>query len=865
MTFNISRGKNPIRLRGGRMHNLQNIDLDLPNGKLVVICGVSGSGKTSLAFDTLYAEGQRRYIESFSPYTRQFLPQRDKPEYDRLDHLPAAIAVKRSGIPRTNRSTVGTTAEVDDYLRILFARLARLFCPKCEQCIERHDPSSVLKWLGKQTRRRAMITFRLEWLDFQDLSLQLSHLQQSGFTRLVVADHVWNLATDDRAQMATSIECSRFGYVVVDRIATGEETARITESLETAFAWGDDSIVLFVESERTESNTLSLETHKIDSTAFSIRHFARELVCDGCSMRFAAPEPRLFNFNSSLGACPCCKGLGDISSFEIDKYGLDRSSQPFQAETCPECLGKRLKSDALAFRIDGLSIVQVLSLSIDEAVLWFKRLGLSESEQIIASDVLKQMDARLRFLQTVGLGYLALDRPLRTLSGGEATRVALTTSLGSNLVSMLYVLDEPTIGLHPHDTEDLIRSIEALRDRGNTVIVVEHEPQLMARADWIIEIGPKAGRLGGQVCFQGTSKDLIASNGVTGGYLRSFAETGVQPNDRFESTKQLQLRGATGRNLKNISVEFPLNCLCVVTGVSGSGKSTLVMDTLGAALNFEKSSASPPPLKHQSLVGYDAIRKCVIVDQDPISLSSRSNAATYTQLFDDIRRLFSATVESKRRGYSPSHFSFNGQAGQCLRCEGHGVLTIDMQFLSDIQTTCLDCKGSRYRDEILEVKYRDRSIAECLNLSIEEARQFFRGQTKLQKKFDKLIEIGLGYLILGQSLTTLSAGESQRLKLASYLSGSKESGTLFLMDEPTTGLHFSDIDRLISIMRRLISAGHSLVVIEHNDQLIRAADYLIDLGPGAADQGGQVIATGTPFQIARNPLSITGRFLHTLR
>ncbi len=1011
----------PIRLRGGRMHNLQNIDLDIPSGRLVVLCGVSGSGKTSLAFDTLYAEGQRRYIESFSPYIRQFLPQREKPDYDSLENLPAAIAVKRSGVPRTNRSTVGTTAEVDDYLRILYSRISQLFCPGCDQPIVRHDAHSVAEWIASKSRRRAMITFRLEWIDVHDLSIQLSSLQQSGFTRIIVNNKTWNLATDDRAQFATAVEGFQAGDVVVDRITTGEVTPRIVESLETAFSWGGDSMNVLVEPDRGPVSETPVQTVLIDGVAFRSQRFSHDLACEPCERRFTDPQPSTFSFNSSMGACPTCEGLGEISVLDRDKIVPDRSktlrggaiapwttpayrheldelialadeyripldkpvdqlsekhweliqrgvpaknfggldgffawldqrkykmhlrvfaSRWRSYHECPECHGKRLNQDALAFRIDGFSIDQALEMSIKEAIHWMDALTLSDNQRKIASEALKQIRSRLQFLSVVGLDYLSLNRPLRTLSGGEATRVSLTTSLGSDLVSMLYVLDEPTIGLHPHDTEGLIRSIEGLRDRGNTVIVVEHEPQLMERADWLIEIGPRAGREGGRVCFQGTIEELKRSDSKTGSYLKSIepgeppartmkmstegelAVTGIDregPNDNYSipgsllpgtpgrragdegalfprvstphppspspqktgerggknsgcdvananrftlgQPKSLRLRNAHGRNLKNIDIDFPLGCLCVVTGVSGSGKSTLVLETLGAAVMRAKNMKTLPPLAYDSLAGDDAIRDCVVIDQDPLGLSSRSNPATYTKILDDLRRLFAELPETKRRGYSPGFFSFNNKEGQCSRCEGEGTLTIDMQFLTDIQTTCPDCKGSRYRNEILEIKYRDRSIADCLSLSVDEAKQFFRGQSKIQKKLDKLFDIGLGYLVLGQSLSTISAGEAQRIKLATYLTDSQDSGTLFLMDEPTTGLHFSDIERLIDVMRRLIDAGHSLIVIEHNEQLIRAADHVIDLGPGAAENGGQVIATGSPYEIADHPSSTTGKYL----
>jgi excinuclease ABC subunit A len=985
--------KPAIRLRGGRMHNLQNIDLDIPSGKLVIVCGVSGSGKTSLALDTLNAEGQRRYIESFSPYVRQFLPQREKPEYDRLENLPASIAVKRSGVPRTNRSTVGTTAEVDDYLRILYSRASELYCPGCDRHVVRHDANSVARWIGAQSRRKAMITFRLEWIDLQDLSMQLSTLQQSGFTRILVANKTWNLATDDRTLMASAIGGYQAGNVVVDRIVTAEVTTRIVESLETAFAWGSDSIEIFVEGDQNPAADSKDTSQSIDGIAFETHRFSRDLECAPCGLRFSEPQPSTFSFNSSLGACSTCEGLGEISILDRDKIVPDGSKslregaiapwttpayrheldelialadeyrlpidkpvsqlsekqwkiiqhgvparsfggldgffawldqrkykmhlRIFAArwksyQACPACHGKRLKPEALAFRIDRLSIDQALNLSIRDAIKWLVALTLTDNQRMIASDALKQIRSRLQFLSVVGLDYLSLNRPLRTLSGGEATRVSLTTSLGSDLVSMLYVLDEPTIGLHPHDTEGLIRSIEGLRDRGNTVLVVEHEPQLIERADWLIEIGPRAGREGGKVCFQGTIDELKRSNSKTGYYLNSInpgmpasdlmngdlsvrpigtnsfldssltsAEraTGGERENRSEArparpepvsiqagasgpgNRFLRLRNAHGRNLKNMDVDFPLGCLCVVTGVSGSGKSTLVLDTLGAAMMRAKNKKTEPPLAYDSLSGDDSIRDCVVIDQDPLSLSSRSNPATYTKILDDVRRLFAELPEAKRLGYSPGHFSFNNKEGQCSRCEGEGTLTIDMQFLTDIQTACPDCKGSRYRSEILDVKYRDRSIADCLSLSVDEAKSFFRGQAKIQKKLDKLFEIGLGYLVLGQSLSTISAGEAQRIKLANYLTDSEEAGTLFLMDEPTTGLHFSDVERLVDVLRRLIAAGHSVIVIEHNEQMMRAADYLIDLGPGPAEQGGQVVATGSLQEITSHPLSITGKYL----
>lgn len=995
------------------MHNLKSIDVDIPLGKLVVICGVSGSGKTSLALDTLYAEGQRRYIESFSPYTRQFLQRLDKPEYDSLDNMPASIAVKRGALPRSNRSTVGTTAEIDDYLRILIARIGKLFCPSCGQQIERHTPSSIIQWVAEQAAKRAMIGFEFSWVDANDLASQLASLQQSGFTRIILGDRQFNLSDENRSEMALAAKKTRSGFVIVDRIVLGEKSPRLSESIETAYEWGHDTLCILAESSSssiestaatpvkpttkkrgsnlkaatkthfnsglgsdTGTTTKSESNHElprvaVDDRNFEIHRFSRELVCFACNRTFANPEPRSFSFNSSLGACPTCEGLGEVSELDFDKIVPDKSKSiregaiapwttpayehelqellalakeykipvdvPYTElddsviqliingvpernfggmngffqwldkkkykmhirifaarwrsyRTCETCRGRRLNEEALAYRIHGVSMDQLSSMKIDDAADWIGSLLLQGNESKIAADSISQLKNRLGFLQQVGLGYLTLERPLRTLSGGEATRVTLTTSLGSDLVSMLYVLDEPTVGLHPADTQQLINAISSLRERGNTVLVIEHEPSMILRADHLIEIGPRAGREGGTVSFAGSLNELFKSRSLTGKYLQQIASNDAEFEENSSKRKSattskiddrplysrrtidwdraIHLKGGSGRNLQSVDVQFPLNCLCLVTGVSGSGKSSLVLDTLAAALDPKKKTSKAKKgslsLPYLSITGDDAIDECIVVDQEPIGMSPRSNPATYTRVFDEIRNIFADTHDARVRGFTKDEFSFNNAKGQCPRCEGDGVLAIDMQFLADIQTPCPECHGSRFRHAVLEVKYRDRSIAECLNMSIEEARDFFRGFTKLQTKLQSLIDVGLGYLQLGQAAPTLSSGEAQRLKLASYLNDNVQGKTLFIMDEPTAGLHFFDVERLIGCLNRLVDSNHSVIVIEHNEQMIRAADYVIDLGPGAAEKGGRIIATGTPEEIAANKQSVTGKFLRAL-
>ena len=936
-----------IELRGIRQHNLKGIDLDIPLYKLVVLCGVSGSGKTSLAIDTLYAEGQRRFVECFSPYTRQFLERLDKPDYDRIDNLPPATAVAKQSVTQSNRSTVGSSTEIADFLRLAMAKIGRLYCPSCQDPIVPHSPQSVANHLHSlSSERTILIATPMTWEDRTDLAHQLADLQQTGFVRLSLAGKLVHLARDDRKQLAESIPLSGEGWVIVDRVRGGTASARTIESLESAFRLHPNGIALLVQSEQAQmqddSDPESSRTISIDEQSYALQQFGRRRHCFRCNQTFPDPEPRLFSFNSPIGACPACEGFGDKIEIDMDLVVPDRSKSirdgaiapwntpsyrheleellalaedykipvdvPFDKvpkraleliqhgvparnfggldgffqwlerkkyklhvrvylsrwrsySRCDACLGKRLQPHALAYRIADKNLADIMQLQIDQAFDFLSSFPLEERDRKIASEVLDQACSRLRYLQMVGLGYLSLERSLRTLSGGEAQRVALTTALGSSLSSMLYVLDEPTVGLHPSDTEKLVEAILSLRDRGNTVVVVEHEPPLMERADWIVEIGPEAGVGGGQVVFQGTPKSIQSSKTLTGQYLANARYKSMQTVRRKPNRGTIELLGASGNNLKIDRVAFPLGMLCVVTGVSGSGKSSLIQDTLFPALHMRKTKGKQKCLPYLEVLGDGQIDEVVQIDQEPVGKSPRSVPVTFIKAFDEIRNAFAASVDAKTRNYTSSHFSFNHELGRCDHCEGSGWLEIDMQFLADIQMKCPVCHGRRYRQEILQVRLRDRSIADVLEMTAIQAKHFFRGQAKVQERLQVLCDVGLDYLTLGQPANTLSAGESQRLKLAAQLRTTARRGTLYLLDEPTTGLHFHDVTRLLDCFSMLIEAGHSLIVVEHNEQLIRAADHIIDLGPGAAENGGQIIAQGTPEEIAAHPNSRTGKYL----
>lgn len=931
-----------IRLRGVRVHNLKAIDLDLPRNKLIVFCGLSGSGKSSLALDTLYAEGQRRYIESFSAYTRQFLQRLDKPDCEAIEGLPPAIAVTRTGGGRGNRSTVATATEIADHLRLLYAKVARLDCVECGRPVQIDDPSRIAQWIRSLPERtKVMIGFDTALGDATETSETLSQLQQQGFVRLVIGTQTFRLADQNRREMAAAWQAgAKRATVILDRVSSDQPVERLIESLETGLAAGEGCLVVLHETPAA-SDVDSVQT--IDGRSWQRRPFSNEHRCDGCGKSYPPPQPQLFSFNNPLGACPVCEGFGDEVAIDPDlivpdgsktiregaiapwnspsyrheleelmaladdyKIPLDKpyDKLPKRAKRliqegvpernfggldgffawlerkkykmhvrvfiaryrsytrCSACAGKRLKPEALAYTIAGHSVADVGAMEVDRAVAFFSSLNLETREATIAGPILDQIGDRLGYLQTVGLGYLQLDRTLRTLSGGEAQRVALTGALGSSLVNMLYVLDEPTAGLHPYDVERLTGAIVGLRDRGNTVVVVEHDPHMIRQADQVVEIGPGAGVAGGRCVFQGTVEAITQVKGsLTGDFFAGRRGHLAASPKRRSPRGWIQLRGATGHNLRDLDVAFPLGTLCLVTGVSGSGKSSLVHDTLYGAICKTKRKRVPETLPYRDVIGVGQIEDCLLVDQSPVSRSARSIPATFVKAFDPIRKVFAGTVEARTRNLTASHFSFNNPAGRCEHCEGDGVLSIDMQFLADVTIVCPECQGARYRPEILQVRYRDRTIADVLEMTVAGALPFFRGHEKVQEKLQRLVDVGLGYIRLGQRATTLSSGEAQRLKLAAFLTGARRRRTLFILDEPSTGLHFADIVQLIDCFDALLEDGHSLLVVEHNTQLMQAADYLIDLGPGAADEGGRVVAEGTPEAVAGEPTSRTGQIL----
>lgn len=927
-----------IRVRGVRVHNLRSVDLDVPRGKLVAFCGVSGSGKTSLALDTLYAEGQRRYIESFSAYTRQFLERLDKPDAELIDGIPPAIAITHKDHARSSRSTIGAATEIHNYLRLLFARIGRVVCHGCHQEVKQDSPSTATQQLLQaEPGQRFMIAFPRAVVAAEDLEATITELRESGFVRIIAGGRMWNLASGEQ------LAADRFPLdvlVVVDRLTGGESTAeRIGDSFETAFANGAGRCCALLGANDSDDS----DTVEIDGRRWTQIGFSTSLTCANCNIDYPALDPRLYSFNSPLGACPECEGFGNVVDIDMDLVVPDRNKSleegaiapwntpaysheleellalardydlpvdiPFcqlssdqialiregvperdfgglqgffqwlekrkykmhlrvflsrwrTYRPCPSCSGARLRPEALATKVGGLSIADILSAKIADSLDFFRELQLAEWEHNVGRMMFDQVIARLSYLVDVGLGYLTLDRTLRTLSHGEAQRVTLTSALGASLVNMLYVLDEPSIGLHPRDIDRLIDAVSSLRDRNNTVVVVEHEEAMLRAADHIIEVGPGAGERGGRIVFEGTLEEMEASaDSATGDYLSGRRGVAVPERRRQPSHGWVRLVGARGNNLKNLSVEFPLGVLCLVTGVSGAGKSTLVQDTLYGSLCRRKRKTAAKPHPYDDVYGDGQIDDVIMIDQSPIGRSPRSNPVTYVKAFDEIRAVFADTIEARTHNYTASHFSFNVDGGRCTSCKGDGFIEIDMQFLADVYMKCDQCGGTRYRPEILDVLYRGRNIADVLEMTVREAFSFFRGQTKVQEKLKRLIDVGLDYLRLGQPANTLSAGEAQRLKLASYISSARRNRTLFIMDEPTTGLHYSDIVQLLDCFDALLSVGHSLIVVEHNLQMMKAADYVIDIGPGAADEGGEIVIQGTPEKVARCKSSITGRFL----
>jgi excinuclease ABC subunit A len=937
-----------ISLRGVEVHNLKHIDLDLPHRKLIVFCGLSGSGKTSLAFDTLYAEGQRRYIESFSAYTRQFLERLEKPAAEKITGIPPAIAVTHKHTSRSGRSTVGTATETNDYLRLLFAKIGRVFCASDGVEVRRDTAQSAANLLVKLPEGvRYLLTAPPATFSTATPLLLADELKARGFIRAIVEGRTINLADEPIETIAKTIAAENVS-IVIDRLTGGVASQRLRDSLETAFAVGGGQCSALVEEGTVDPSFFEGRGKQVivDDRRWLAVRFNNDMRCTECGRQYIEPEPRLFSFNSPLGACTECEGFGNKIEVDMDLVVPDPKKTlregaiapwttpayeheykelsalandydlpldlPFERLTtaqkdliargvpernfgglfgffawlerhkykmpvrvfagrwkshrpCPVCHGVRLCPEALAVKVAGASIAEISALKVRDAIRFFKELKLADWETEITWMILEQIAARLSYLEKVGLDYLSLDRSLKTLSGGELERVSLTSALGSSLVNMLYVLDEPSVGLHPADVDRLVHAVEGLRDRGNTVVVVEHEESMIRAADQLVEIGPGAGERGGQIVFQGAPsaiRDHPAS--VTGDFLAGRRGVAGNRDRRPPDHGWIRLAGASGNNLKNITVEFPLGMLCIVTGVSGAGKSTLVEDTLYPAVRRRMRLEAPVPLLYHDVYGDGQIDDLLLVDQSPIGRSPRSNPVTYIKAFDEIRAVFADTLEARTRNYTASRFSFNVDGGRCPRCEGDGYLAVDMQFLADVFMKCPECGGRRYRKEILKVTYRGRNIAEVLDMTVREAFTFFRGSPKVQSRLKQLIDVGLDYLRLGQPANTLSGGEAQRLKLAGYMSAAKRSRTLFILDEPTTGLHFADVTQLLDCFDALLAVGHSLIVVEHNLQMIRAADWLIDLGPGAAEEGGQVVATGTPEEVARNPRSVTGRFLKFL-
>jgi excinuclease ABC subunit A len=958
-------GAGQIELRGVAVNNLRHVDVDLPRRRLIVFCGASGSGKTSMALDTLYAEGQRRYIESFSSYTRQFLEQLDKPQAERIDGIPPAIAVTHRNPSRSNRATIGTMTEVNDYLSVLFAGVGEVICYRCGQPVRRDSPETAAETImALPAGSRVMIGFETEAPADGPMSAWISHLSELGFVRAVLDGRVVSIEPKLAERLSAGMQLT----AITDRLKSGEFSGeRLRDSIEGAFEAGQGGCVVYVEDRAKPHGGVS-----IDGGAWRRTVFSRALRCNECAIEYPEPEPLLFNFNRPLGACPECEGFGNIVTTDMDRVVPDPSKSiragaiapwnspsyehelhellalakdynlpvdvPYAELTeeqrrlilegvperhfggltgffrwlerrkykmhlrvflsrwrsylpCPACNGARLRPESLAVRVAGKSFADISQMKIREALLFIRNLqgegdapaepaagkdsagaspshsaGLAAWQQNIARPIVQDVTARLSYLQDVGVGYLSLDRPMRTLSSGEAQRVALTSALGSSLVDMLYVLDEPSVGLHAADIAPLAGAIRRLQQRGNTVLVVEHEEDIIGGADHVVEFGPGGGDEGGRIVFQGTPAELQAApESRTGDWLagRRTLHTSAK---RRTPQGWIKLRGARGNNLRNVTVEFPLGVLCLVTGVSGAGKSTLVNHTLYPAIarRLHKDSDPtelPPPLEHDDVLGTGQLEGIVHIDQRPIGRSTRSNPVTYIKAFDPIRALFAEQTDARMRGMDASHFSFNVEGGRCGTCHGDGYLAIDMQFMADVYMKCPECGGRRYRQKVLEVKYRGLDIAEVLDMTGREAFTFFRGQRKVQARLKLLLDVGLDYLRLGQPATTLSGGEAQRLKLAAHLAAKRRGRTLFLLDEPTTGLHFSDIVQLVDCFDALLDVGHSLVIVEHNLQLMKAADWIIDVGPGAADEGGRVVATGTPEEVAATKDSVTGRML----
>lgn len=832
----IVNNESKIIIKGARTHNLKNINVEIPRNKLVVITGLSGSGKSSLAFDTIYAEGQRRYVESLSAYARQFLEQMQKPDVDSIDGLSPAISIEQKSPGRNPRSTVGTVTEIYDYLRLLFANIGIPHCPNCGKKIEKQSPTQITDRImtlknGEKIQILAPLVSGRKG-EYKEL---FERTRKEGFVRIRVNGKIYDLSEEIKLdkQKKHSIE------IVVDRIkVTVENRKRLFESVETALRFGNGLVL-------------------IDAGSKEPMVFSEKFACPDCGISIEEVTPRIFSFNSPFGACPKCTGLGSSLEFDPDLV------IPFMSPvTCSACKGTRLKPESLAVKIAGINISKVSKMDIEHLHDFIDGLKLTENETTIARQILKEIKLRLKFLLDVGLNYLSLNRETWTLSGGEAQRTRLATQIGSGLVGVLYILDEPSIGLHQRDNSRLIKTLKNLRDLGNTVIVVEHDEGIMRSSDHIVDIGPGAGVHGGRIIAQGHVSDIIKNkNSITGRYLCGDMSIATPEKRRGGNGKSLVIKGARHNNLKNINVAFPLGKFICVTGVSGSGKSSLINDILYNALSKKFYRSLEKAGTHDGITGIENIDKVIIIDQSSIGRTPRSNPATYTGVFDHIRNIFALTEEARARGYQKGRFSFNVKGGRCENCGGGGLIKIEMHFLPDVYMPCDVCSGMRYNKETLDVRYRGHNISGILDMTVEEALELFDKIPQVKSKLKTLYDVGLGYIRLGQAATTLSGGEAQRVKLSTELSHRSTGKTLYILDEPTTGLHFHDVAKLLEVLNRLVDAGNTVIVIEHNLDVIKFADHIIDLGKEGGDKGGYLVGEGTPEELIKNRKSYTGQYL----
>ncbi|HHD2584965.1 TPA: excinuclease ABC subunit UvrA [Clostridium perfringens] len=934
--------KDKIIVKGAKVHNLKNVSLEIPRDKLIVFTGLSGSGKSSLAFDTIYAEGQRRYVESLSSYARQFLGQMDKPDVESIEGLSPAISIDQKTTSRNPRSTVGTVTEIYDYLRLLYARVGVPHCPKCGKEITQQSVDQIVDQIMELPERsKIMILAPIIRGRKGTHEKVLENIKKQGFVRARIDGEIYDL-TEDEIKLEKNIKHNI--EAVVDRIIVKDGIeGRLTDSIETSLKMAEGLVLVNIIGEED-------------------RIYSEHFACADCGISIDELAPRMFSFNSPFGKCERCDGLGTLMEIDEDlvvpnkdlsirggaistwgdsrmkeeswtycvlkalmeKYNFDldtpykdlpkkvqevlmygepeklkvtytkenvtavynhsfegeinnlrrrymeTNSDTMKAEIekymsdnpCPKCKGARLKPEALAVTVGGKNIFEFTSMAIREELDFINSINFSEKDKIISSQIIKEIQSRLSFLINVGLDYLDLARKAGTLSGGEAQRIRLATQIGSQLMGVLYILDEPSIGLHQRDNDRLISTLKQLRDVGNTLIVVEHDEDTMREADYIVDIGPGAGEHGGEIVASGTLDEIMSNeNSLTGKYLTGVKKVELPEERRKGNGNFITVKGAKENNLKNVTAKFPLGTLTMVTGVSGSGKSTLVNEILYKGLNKIVNKAKDLPGKFKEITGYENIDKIIDIDQSPIGRTPRSNPATYTGTFDIIRELFSQTQEAKMRGYKPGRFSFNVKGGRCEACSGDGIIKIEMQFLSDVYVPCEVCKGKRYNRETLEVKYKGKNIADVLNMTVEEALEFFENIPRIKNKLQTLMDVGLGYIRLGQPSTQLSGGEAQRIKLAYELSKRSTGKTLYILDEPTTGLHIHDVNRLVKILQRLVDGGNTVIVIEHNLDMIKCADYIVDLGPEGGDKGGTIVATGTPEKIAEAKESYTGKYL----